>query len=392
MSATGAGAPRSLELIRRLVAFPTVSRDSNLALIEFVQAQLAPLGARIRLTWDDARGKANLFASLGPGGDGGLVLSGHTDVVPVEGQRWSGDPFTLAGRDGRLYGRGTADMKSFLAAVLAFAPEFAQRGPREPLHFAFSYDEELGCLGIGRLLDDLAAAGIRPAACIVGEPTAMRPVIAHKGKRSFRCTVRGLACHSAYAPRGVNAVEAAAEAVACLKAMARRHRERGPFDRGFDIAHSTVHTGVIRGGTALNIVPAECVFEFEFRCLPGDDPAALLAEFETYVRERIEPEMRAVDPACGFTIVPLSHSPVLDNPLQAPVVALARELAGESGGDKISFGTEAAHFQHHGIPAVVCGPGSIAQAHKPDEYVEVAQVLRCEEFLRRLVERVCAPR
>jgi acetylornithine deacetylase len=386
-----AGAPFSLEMIRRMIAYPTVSRDSNLALIEFARAHLAAAGAVTRLTYDDDRRKANLLATLGPAGNGGIVLSGHTDVVPVDGQIWASDPFMLTQHDGRFYGRGSADMKSFVGIALAFAPEFARQGLRRPLHVALTYDEEVGCLGVGRLVEDLAAAGIRPDACIVGEPTLMRPVIAHKGKLGFRCTVRGLSCHSAYAPHGVNAVEAAAEAVAFLKRMARRYRDAGPFDRGFDIAHTTVHTGVIGGGTALNIVPNECVFDFEFRNLPGDDPAAMLAEFTQYLVTTIEPEMRAVDAECGFSIAPLSAMPVLDNAPEAEVVGLAQELSGNHGFGKVSFGTEAAHFQQRGIPAVVCGPGSIAQAHKADEYVEIDQVLKCEEFMRRLMARICMP-
>jgi acetylornithine deacetylase len=389
MQQTVAGMPASLPLIRRLIAFPTVSRDSNLELIEFARSHLAAAGAVTRLTFDDDRRKANLFASLGPPGDGGIVLSGHTDVVPVDGQVWRSDPFALVERDGRLYGRGCADMKSFVAIALTFAPEFARRGLRQPLHLALTYDEEVGCLGVGRLVEDLAVAGIRPDACIVGEPTLMRPVIAHKGKMAYRCTVRGLSCHSAYAPQGVNAIEAAAEAIAYLKGMARRHRDGGPYDRGFDVAHTTVHTGVIRGGTALNIVPNECVFDFEFRNLPGDDPAALLTEFRQHLATAIEPEMQALDRSCGFRIDALSLMPALDNGAEAAVVGLAQELSGNHDFGKVSFGTEAAHFQRRGIPAVVCGPGSIAQAHKADEYVEIAQVLQCEAFMQRLAGRIC---
>ena len=390
MSAAHAHALSSLEMIRKLIAFPTVSRESNLELIHYARDTLQELGAEARLTFDDDHRKANLFATLGPRGVPGIVLSGHTDVVPVDGQAWRTDPFELVEKDGRLYGRGTADMKSFVAIALALAPEFARRGLKTPIHFAFSYDEEVGCIGVGRLLTDLAHAGIKPRSCIVGEPTLMRPVIAHKGKRGFRCTVRGLACHSAYAPHGVNAVEAAAEAVAYLKNMARRHRDHGPYDRGFDVAHTTVHTGVMRGGTALNIVPHECTFDFEFRHLPGDDPDALFAEFRDYLEHTLAPEMRAVDAHTGFTIVPLSALPALDNGPEVEVVGLAQELSGNDDIGKVSFGTEGSQFQRAGIPTVVCGPGSIEQAHKPDEYVEIEQVLKCEQFLRRLMDRVCA--
>lgn len=379
-----APAAETLDLIRTLIAFPTVSRDSNLELIDFVREYLRPLNAEIRLTYDAERGKANLFATLGPRKEPGIVLSGHTDVVPVDGQDWASDPFTVIERDGRLYGRGTSDMKGFIACVLAVVPEHVQRGLNTPLHLAFSYDEEVGCLGVRGLLADMVAAGIRPKSCIVGEPTEMRPVIAHKGKQSYRCTVRGLASHSAYAPYGVNAVEAAAEAVAFLKGLARRHRDRGPYDRGFDVAYTTVHTGVIRGGTALNIVPHECMFDFEFRNLPGDDPDRLRAEFETHLRQVLEPEMKAVDPRSGFTLQKMSEIPALDTAAESEITALVQEFSGSADIAKVSFGTEASQFQVAGVPTVVCGPGSIREAHKPDEFVSLEQIARCERFLHRL--------
>ncbi|HSB48480.1 MAG TPA: acetylornithine deacetylase [Burkholderiales bacterium] len=379
----------SVEMLRRLIAFPTVSRDTNLELIHFVRDFLATYDAEIRLTHDDGRRKANLFATLGPRGEPGIALSGHTDVVPTEGQAWDTDPFEMVEKDGRLYGRGACDMKGFLACVLAIVPEIARRGLKAPLHLAFTYDEEVGCIGVGRLISDLQRAGIRPRSCIVGEPTEMRPVIAHKGKKGYRCTVRGLAGHSAYAPHGVNAVEYAAEAIAFLKQMARRHRDRGPYDRGFDIAHTTVHTGVIRGGTALNVIPHECAFDFEFRHLPGDDPDRLLKELQDYIESRLQPEMRATHAAAGFTIEPLSEIPMLDTGPEAEVVALAQELAGDRDFGKVSFATEGSQFQRAGIPTVVCGPGSIAQAHKPNEYVTLDRIARCDDFLRRLAERMC---
>ena len=377
----------SVEMIGRLVAFPTVSRDSNLDLIEFVQDLLHGLDAEIRLTFDDDRRKANLFATLGPRVGGGLVLSGHTDVVPVEGQAWDTDPFVLMETNGRLYGRGTSDMKSFIAIALALLPQYANRLTK-PLHLALSYDEEVGCIGVARLIEDLKRAKVKPSGCVVGEPTLMAPVIAHKGKKSYRCSVRGLAAHSAYAPSAVNAVEAAAEAVAYLKRMARRHRGVGPYDHGFDVPHTTVHTGVMHGGTALNIVPHECVFEFEFRHLPGDDPLALLREFQAYVTDKLEPEMHAVDPRSGFEVTPLSEILALDLSAETEIVALVQELTGNHEVGKVSYGTEASQFQLAGIPAVVCGPGSIEQAHRPNEYIELSQVDACEKFLRRLLERM----
>jgi acetylornithine deacetylase len=280
-------------------------------------------------------------------------------------------------------------MKSFIAVVLASLPVFLQRGLKVPLHVALTYDEEVGCIGVGRLISDLARAGIRPGACIVGEPTLMRPVVAHKGKRGYRCKVRGLAGHSAYAPLGVNAVEYAAEAIAYLKGMARRIRDQGPHDRGFDVPYTTVHAGVIRGGTALNVIPHECSFDFEFRHLPGDDPGRLIAEFKHHLATRLEPEMRAVDPNAGFTIEPLSEIPVLDAGPETEIVGLAQELSGYAEIGKVSFGTEGSQFQRAGIPTVVCGPGSIEQAHKPNEYVAFEQIAQCEAFMRRLMDRVC---
>lgn len=391
MSASSQPGAATLEMLRTLVAFPTVSRDSNLELIDYARVLLRGLDAECRLTYDDERRKANLFATLGPTDAPGIVLSGHTDVVPVEGQLWDGAPFVLVEREGRWYGRGTADMKGFLACVLALAPEFAARELRMPLHIALSYDEEVGCLGVGRMIEDLARAGISARGCIVGEPTMMKPVIAHKGKRSYRCTVTGLASHSAYAPRGVNAVEAAAEAVAYLKRMARRSRDAGPYDRSFDVEYTTVHTGVIHGGTALNIVPAQCCFDFEFRHLPGDDADALLAEFRDYLARELEPEMRAVHPAAGFKVEPLSAIPALDNGPETEIVALAQELSGQAEIDKVSYGTEASQFQQAGMPSVVCGPGSIQQAHRPNEYIGGEQLAACEAFLRRLMDRMGAP-
>ena len=380
----------SIAMIGKLVAFPTVSRDSNLELIDFVRECLRSLDADVRLTFDDDRRKANLFATLGPRDrNDGLVLSGHTDVVPVNGQAWDTDPFMVIEKQGRIYGRGASDMKSFIAIALALLPQYVPRLTR-PVHLALSYDEEVGCLGVGRLIEDLARAGVRPSGCVVGEPTLMTPVIAHKGKKSYRCTVRGRAAHSAYAPSAVNAVEAAAEAVAYLKRMARRHRDAGPFDHSFDVPHTTVHTGIMHGGTALNIVPHECTFDFEVRHLPGDNPETLLAEFTSHLGSELEPEMHAIDAQAGFEVVQLSEIPALDTRAETPIVALVQALTGNTDTGKVSYGTEASQFQLAGIPAVVCGPGSIEQAHKPNEFIALAQVAACEKFLHALLERQCA--
>lgn len=376
-------------MIERLVGMDSTSHKSNLELIEFIRGYLADLGVESRLTFDDEGRKANLFATLGPADKGGIVLSGHTDVVPVEGQPWDSDPFTVIERDGRLYGRGTSDMKSFIAICLAMAPEFLRRGLAEPVHFAFSYDEEVGCIGVRRLLDDLASQPVSPRLCIVGEPTEMRVIIGHKGKKSLRGHVHGLECHSALAPRGVNAVEAAAEAIAHLKAMARRLRDHGPHDPEFDPPFTTIHTGVVAGGTALNIVPRYCWFDFEIRNLPGDDPDLLLAEAKAHVERAILPEMQAVDPASGFEWEVVNHTPGLDMRHDDEATRFVAGLAGANASGRVSFGTEAGLFQQSGIPTIVCGPGSIDQAHKPNEFISLEQVAQCEAFFGRMMNRIC---
>ena len=381
---------RAIAMIRRLVAFDTTSALSNLALIEDVKAYLAGYGIDSRLTFDEAHGKANLYATIGPKDKGGIVLSGHTDVVPVEGQVWATDPFEVVQKDGLLYGRGTSDMKSFIAIALAFVPEFLAKPLKTPIHFAFSYDEEVGCIGVRRLLDILEKQPVKPAACIVGEPTSMKPVVAHKGKKSTRCHVHGLECHSSLAPTGVNAVEFAAEIVTHLRGMAKRKRTEGPFDPGFDPPHTTVHTGLMHGGTALNIVPKDCYFDFEFRHLPEDDPEELLGEVRAFVETKLLPEMHAIDPATGVRFEQISQIPGLDMKDDDPLTQLVMALSGANSTGKVAFGTEAGLFQQVGIPTIVCGPGDIAQAHKPNEFIALSQVAKGEAFMRRLLDRVRA--
>ena len=376
-----------ISLIDRLVRFDTVSRNSNLALIDFVRDYLADLGVDSRLIPDDSGKKANLFATIGPADVPGVVLSGHTDVVPVDGQDWATDPFDPVEKDGRIYGRGTADMKSFLAVALALAPEIRDRNPAVPVHFAFSYDEEIGCVGVRGLIAVLETFKVKPKACIVGEPTEMKVVVAHKGKAAMRCAVHGLACHSAMAPYGVNAVEIAADLVTHLNAMGRRLRE-GPLDPDFDPPFSTVHTGTISGGTALNIVPADCSFDFEVRTLPAQPPEHLVEEIKDYATKELVPRMHAVAKSTGISWDSLSGFPGLETRADSALAELGKTLTGENATSKVSFGTEAGLYQRAGIPAIVCGPGSITQAHKPDEFVALDQVGRCEAFLRRLMDRL----
>ena len=374
-------------MLGRLVAFDTTSRESNLALIGFVQDYLDGWGIGSELVYDEERRKANLYATIGPADKSGILLSGHTDVVPVDGQAWDTDPFAVTEKDGALYGRGTSDMKGFIAVALALVPEFRARALKTPVHLAFTYDEEVGCIGVRPLIAALKRMPVQPAACIVGEPTLMRPVIAHKGKRSLRCHVHGLEAHSALAHEGVNAVEAAAEIVAYLKGMARRKRDEGPFDAGFSPPYTTVHTGTIQGGTALNIVPRACSFDFEFRNIPADDPAALLGEVRRFAAGLL-PEMHRVSARTGIEFEERNAVDGLDIAPDHPLVQLTQALTGANDTGKVSFCAEAGLYQDAEIPTVICGPGSIEVAHKPNEYVTLGQVRQCESFMRRLMDHL----
>jgi acetylornithine deacetylase len=382
--------PETRAMIERLIAFDTTSRNSNLELIHYVRDYLADLGVKSELVHGDEGRKANLYATLGPTDRPGIALSGHTDVVPIDNQDWTRDPWRVSEHGGRLYGRGTCDMKSFVAIALAHAPRFLEAGLTTPIHLCFSYDEEVGCKGVRPLLAFLARQPIRPAMCIVGEPTDMKVITGHKGKTSICCHVRGKEAHSSLAPHGVNAVNAAARVVSHRADMAARKAAEGPFENDFDVPYTTLHTGTIEGGTQLNIVPGHCRFEFEFRYLPQDDPQALLAEVKRYAEQEVQPAMQAVDPATGFSWEEISSFPGLDLSPDAAVIELAKALSGGNATGKVAFGTEAGLFDAAGIPTVVCGPGSIDQAHKPDEFVALEQVALCERFMERLEDRLSA--
>lgn len=369
------------EILERLVSFPTVSRDSNLGLIEFVRDYLADLGIAARLYVDPEARKANLYASIGPEDRGGVLLSGHTDVVPVDGQNWSRDPFRLAEHDGRLFARGSSDMKGFIACALRAAALAARRRLVVPLQLAFSFDEEVGCLGVHSLIDDMATWPHRPQFCIVGEPTLLRSAIGHKGKTALKATCHGRAAHSAYPSQGINAIHMACDLVARVRARQARIAAEGPFDHGYTVPYTTLHVGVIHGGTVLNIVPSRCELELEIRNLPADDPSAIVAA------------MRAdAAAAAGEGKIELEISneyPGLDTPADAEVVRLAAALTGIEERIKVGYGTEGGLFSGElGIPTVVCGPGSIDQAHKPDEFIAVEQLDRCDRMLEALLERL----
>jgi acetylornithine deacetylase len=315
-------------------------------------------------------------------------LSGHTDVVPVDGQPWDTDPFTATLVGHRLHGRGVTDMKCFSAIGLAFVPQFLRRGLKRPLHFALSYDEEIGCIGVHRLIADVVAKGVAPTGCIIGEPTGMRLVVAHKGRKTWRCRVRGHEAHSSLTPQGVNAVQIACDIVAWIGARGREFRDAHRHDPAYDVPYTTAHVGIIRGGTALNIVPRDCAFEFELRHLPFDDPDEFFAGVERYAKSLV-PAMQAVDPASYIAFDALSEMPGFDNDGSNPIADIGRDCCESSVAHKVSFGTEAALFHRALMPAVICGPGHIEQAHQPNEWVSLEQLARCEGFMQRLARHLC---
>ncbi|WP_411380634.1 acetylornithine deacetylase [Pseudomonas sp. MPB26] len=376
----------SRELLRTLVGFDTTSRESNLQLIEFVRDYLAEFGVASKLVFNAERSKANLFASVGPVQVPGIVLSGHTDVVPVDGQPWTVPPFALTERDGKLFGRGTADMKGYIACVLALVPALVEAPLRMPVHIALSYDEEVGCLGVRSLLKVLEDRPVKPLLCIIGEPTELKPVLGHKGKLAMRCDVQGEACHSAYAPYGVNAIEQAAELIGELGRIGQRLRQTQ--DARFDPPFSTVQTGVISGGKALNIVPADCRFDFEVRALPAQDPGAVADELKAYAEQHVLPRMRAVSAQSAIRFTELSAYPGLVTDERSQAAELIAAFCGSRAFGTVAFGTEGGLFDAVGIPTVVCGPGSMDQGHKPDEFVKVEQLAGCDAMLLRMLDWV----
>ncbi|MBV6827053.1 acetylornithine deacetylase [Pseudomonas sp. PD9R] len=374
----------SRALLASLIGFDTTSRESNLQLIEFVRDYLNRHDVPCELIFNDTRSKANLFATLGPDDRPGIVLSGHTDVVPVDGQAWTVAPFALTEKDGKLYGRGTADMKGYIACVLAAVPKLLAAPLRMPVHIALSYDEEVGCLGVRSLLAELHQRTHTPLMCIIGEPTELKPVLGHKGKLAMRCDVHGAACHSAYAPQGVNAIEYAAQLISELGRIGSELRAPELHDRRFDPPFSTVQTGVISGGKALNIVPADCRFDFEIRALPAQDPRKVAEQLERYAEQEVLPRMRAVDAGSAIRFSELSAYPGLATDARSEAAQLLAQFCGSDEFTTVAFGTEGGLFDAIGIATVVCGPGSMDQGHKPDEFVSIEQLDACDAMLERM--------
>ena len=376
--------PHALELAQTLVRMNTVSHNSNLELIHFIRDHLAKLGVKSRLTYNDDKTKANLFATLGEGKPAGVILSGHTDTVPWDGQDWTTDPLSALVKDGNLYGRGSADMKAFIGIAVSHADQFLNSDAPFAIHLAFSYEEEIGCFGVKELIADLRDANIKPLACIVGEPTSMVPAIAHKGVYRYKCCVRGKEAHSSLTPHSVNAIEMAARVVGRVRDMAEDFEKNEPRFEGFDVPFSTTSVGQFHGGIADNVVPRDAEFRYEFRDLPTANAAQMQSEVVAYAKS-LEPAMKKVAPAAGFEFETICEIPSFLGSKDDPVTRLAQELSGEKNTTLVAFGTEAGLFKNAGISTVVCGPGSIQQAHQPDEYVSLEQLARCEAFMQGLV-------
>ncbi len=374
-------------ILDRLVGFDTVSSNPNMALMRYVQGLLEGAGIGVRLIPDATGGKANLYATTGPAG-AGVMLSGHTDVVPVEGQAWTHPPFALTEAGGRLYGRGTADMKGFVACAVAAMLAAARRPLKVPLHLALSYDEEIGCIGVRSLIDMLEAAPVRPAMCIVGEPTGMQVATGHKGKVALRATCTGREGHSALAPLALNALHLAADFLNAVRALQAEVAATGLSDGDYDVPYTTLHVGKMAGGVQVNIVPGHATLEFEIRSLAGEDVAGLITRLQR-AADAITAPLHADFPEAAIRIERLWDYPGLGTPADAAVVNFVKGLTGANGTIKVAFGTEGGLFhQRLGIPTVICGPGSMAQGHKPDEYVTVEQLGRCEAMLAALLTRL----
>ncbi len=376
----------SLEILERLIAFDTVSANPNRALIDWVAAYLRGHGVDPLVLPSPDGTKANLFATIGPEGPGGIVLSGHTDVVPVADQHWTSDPFTLTAKDGRLYGRGTADMKGFLAIALSLVPDFAARKLSRPIHLAMSYDEETGCIGIRHLLHHIVEYLPRPGLVIVGEPTSMKPANAHKSLRAFHTIVTGKDAHSSAPHLGLSAISAAAEIVAFIDGLAEDARKHPLPGSGFTPPYSTFNVGTIEGGTALNIIPRQCRMVWDYRALPGEDSDAVMARYRGFVDSELLPRLQGRFTETSIETEEIATVPAMAPDPDGPAETLARQLTGANASGVVAFATEGGLFQQAGISTVICGPGDIAQAHQPDEYISLEQMAAGEAFLRRVAD------
>ena len=378
----------SIEILSRLIAFNTVSANSNMELMDYISNLLLENGIHSTLLPNEDASKANLYATIGDHNKAGVMLSGHTDVVPVEGQDWTKPAFELTQEDGKLFGRGTADMKGFIASAISAAIDASKRDLKTPLHLAFSYDEEIGCVGVHSMIDMLADAPVRPAMCIIGEPTSLSVAVGHKGKTAMRATCIGREGHSALAPFAMNALHLGCDLASEIRDMQSDLAKNGERDSDYDVPYTTLHVGKINGGVALNIVPNLCVVDFEIRNIAADDPLVILEEIKTRAAKIVE-TARSHAPEADIKIEIFNTYPGLNTATDTQVVKFVKSLSGANGTNKVAFGTEGGLFSGKlGIPTVVCGPGSMTQGHKPDEYVEVEQLSRCDDMLATLVDRL----
>ena len=377
---------QSIKILKDLISFDTTSYKSNLDLITYITKYLDSYNIKSNLIHDSTGKKANLYATIGSNKNDGIMLSGHTDVVPAYTRNWTSDPFSLTEKNNKLYGRGTADMKSFIALVLSRVPKIVNANLSKSIHLAFSYDEEVGCIGVHRLIDMLKKDTFKPTFCIVGEPTNMEVVIGHKGKCGHEVKINGLACHSGQAPLGVNAINYAAKLISYISNIADDKSKIGPFDYEYEIPYTTLHTGVISGGAAINIVPDSCTFEFEIRHIAEENPKELIQEIKTYSKEFLVPEMHKISKKTGINFEEKVSYPGLSIDKNSELVKLIKELLNEDKHKKVIFGTEGGLFQEKlNIPSVVCGPGNIDQAHKANEYISIEQIVKGGEFLDNLI-------
>lgn len=388
MVPTNMGVSSSIEMLDRLVGFNTVSQNSNLDLIRFIRAWLDQHDVPYRLSFDATGQKANLHATIGPVQPGGLAFSGHLDTVSTDGQVWTADPFTLRRQDGRLIGRGACDMKGFIASVLAAVPDIRARRLNQPVHLLFTYDEEVGYHGVRRLIEDLDVSGLRPAACIVGECSEMQPIFAQKGRFILTVEVRGHAAHTSEAHRGVNAAHAAAEAIAWLANESRHKARNGPFEQGFEPPYTSIQVSDLTADNLPNSVPGLARFSAEWRNIPVDEPRQDLARLQAYIAATLEPEMRALHPGAGFAYQVRLDLAALSLPPEHELARAACEITGTPAGGKVSYCSEGSLYQPAGIACVVCGPGHVSQVHQPDEWIAEHQLVQCDDFVRRMVDRL----
>ncbi len=382
----------SLLWLSRLISYDTTSHRSNLSLIHDVEAWLMSNGIESYLTYDESGEKANLIATI-PGNkqseQGGLMLSGHTDVVPVDSQTWKTNPFVATPLEDKIYGRGTCDMKGFLAVMLSLVPEFKNMSLAKPIYLALSYDEEVGCHGAAKFIPELIKKNIKPEACIVGEPTNMDVVSAHKGITVFHCVIQGLAAHSSLTPKGCNAIEYSAKLITYIRALADELKQNGPFDADFDVPFTSISTNKIAGGIANNIVPEHCEFWFECRYLPQMSWQMVYEKIQNYIQKELQPQMQKEFPKASITLQALASVPAFSASDNSPIISSAREALANNKVHKVAYATEAGLFEKANIPTIICGPGSIEQAHKPDEFITLDQLRQCENFLRLIVKKIC---